>query len=1078
MLRQLVIFGVLFGGGWMICYPKIPEIDLTPAQYNGSWFVIARKPSKVRYFLPKNLTSSTISLILQPDNTTLSFTEYHMVDDKCETLTGEMKENEKGYILNVNRTSGDFVEKLYLRPMYHGYSGEQNEEMNMVLYGCLDGIKNGGCKVGDEVVLIMSNSRHPQTLQLFKSAKIIEDEACIDILQFNALDTYTNCGDIAVDEDQKLRHAKIDEDKTFVDVECRYENLNPKPNNITGFFKEPRILTVVAYIDPIMSGEQIAHISCRYDTEYTAECEWIRQDQCFKTSLEQKVKNGKEVEIKSTMLKKNGTSVDINWSGKVLWENGDEYISVECLAIADDGACDSYRVYVWSDEDHMDQPTIAQIYQELQSVCIDPTDLIFLNTFHECMEPSTHTSKNQCSVQNGWSPITVGMLQGVWYIAAENVGNHKLILKSSVIELKINEHLNNTLDLIYYAGTEPRENRPSVCVGPGIGKVTLLTNGSIGVTYDIVYSNGFKYTVNTTHDILYLDNQRAVLNWCYHQNETTGECSQRDVTFMIRTRHFSHNDLSMVEPYLENVCTDKKSLRWLDLHSQCGMEISKSTLLRRELITLTHFHVLDILTNVQEPNCTYREIRGVKADLLSLERAGTWYLMSLMDEMSMDTYAMVGRLYTVTNTTAVLRLFQSAAYPGKPRNCFTRAFTIQEKQNATDFWYELHFESTTKISTLMIFRFLFFNKQVGVIYSCLENYADGKCKEKAIYVISRHETIDNAELTVLEKVAKSVCIDPENLYHTGAQDECIVDLSRLKPPACSSIDLANSNAEWFEMNLQQIETTYSKFNYHVVASSNPNQTTFSIKFDGQNFQRITEQDGGCLSSPVKSIKFSSRNRNLIMLSDQIILIHIAGVRSDLLLREAQMSGVLPCLHTLPQSNNSNVICTLHKMPDCHKNSGSVIDTSLIDTSVEYNLYASDPYFVRQYRCKFEKNYDDEFLYTCNSQDWNFGCEDPSKGVLNIFKNGSFVTIPNKEVAPIRVPESEIFERGNITITNDMILMVNNEHLVGTAYSIWLKKDLIWNEKMAEVVEKSCVWVLDAQKREEKKNDDSQSTSCF
>ena len=23
-----------------------------------------------------------------------------------------------------------------MRPIYHGYSGEQNEEMNMVLYGC------------------------------------------------------------------------------------------------------------------------------------------------------------------------------------------------------------------------------------------------------------------------------------------------------------------------------------------------------------------------------------------------------------------------------------------------------------------------------------------------------------------------------------------------------------------------------------------------------------------------------------------------------------------------------------------------------------------------------------------------------------------------------------------------------------------------------------------------------------------------------------------------------------------------------------------------------------------------------
>ena len=51
---------------------------------------------------------------------------------------------------------------------------------------------SGGCKISDELVLIMSTSRHPQTLQLYKSAQVIEDEACIDILHFTALDTYSN----------------------------------------------------------------------------------------------------------------------------------------------------------------------------------------------------------------------------------------------------------------------------------------------------------------------------------------------------------------------------------------------------------------------------------------------------------------------------------------------------------------------------------------------------------------------------------------------------------------------------------------------------------------------------------------------------------------------------------------------------------------------------------------------------------------------------------------------------------------------------------------------------------------------
>lgn len=56
---------------------------------------------------------------------------------------------------------------------------------------------------------------------------------------------------------------------------------------------------------------------------------------------------------------------------------------MHCGLVDDDGGCDSVRVYVWSDEDHMDQPTINEIYHELQKVCVDPTDLIFLNTFRK-----------------------------------------------------------------------------------------------------------------------------------------------------------------------------------------------------------------------------------------------------------------------------------------------------------------------------------------------------------------------------------------------------------------------------------------------------------------------------------------------------------------------------------------------------------------------------------------------------------------------------------------------------------------------------------------------------------------------
>uniref|UniRef100_A0A1I7XAC4 Vacuolar fusion protein MON1 homolog n=1 Tax=Heterorhabditis bacteriophora TaxID=37862 RepID=A0A1I7XAC4_HETBA len=89
----------------------------------------------------------------------------------------------------------------------------------------------------------------------------------------------------------------------------------------------------------------------------------------------------------------------------------------------------------------------------------------------------------------------------------------------------------------------------------------------------------------------------------------------------------------------------------------------------------------------------------------------------------------------------------------------------------TDMW-----ESIEESIEEMIFRFLFFNRHVGVIYSCLAHSSIGKCEERAIYVISRHESIDHAELTVLETVAKSVCVDPQVLYHTAAHGMSMLPL--------------------------------------------------------------------------------------------------------------------------------------------------------------------------------------------------------------------------------------------------------------------------------------------------------------
>ncbi|ETN79548.1 hypothetical protein NECAME_09788 [Necator americanus] len=183
----------------------------------------------------------------------------------------------------------------------------------------------------------------------------------------------------------------------------------------------------------------------------------------------------------------------------------------------------------------------------------------------------------------------------------------------------------------YYAQKEA----DSECVGPHEGEAILLENSTLLITIEYRYTlvPKFRNTMKFSYQVLYIDNQRAALYWCY-QRAQNGSCVQHDVNFMIRSRHFSHNDLSMVLPYLEKI-----------------------------------------------------------------EKAGTWFLMARFDEMALDTYAMVMRITTVSQTSAVLRLFQSAALPGEPLDCFTRVFTVKELQNGTDYFYELHFEASTKNST-------------------------------------------------------------------------------------------------------------------------------------------------------------------------------------------------------------------------------------------------------------------------------------------------------------------------------------------------------------------------------------------
>ncbi|CAJ0602862.1 unnamed protein product [Cylicocyclus nassatus] len=967
------------------CKVNLVYPELQPAQYNGSWFVIARKAPSSRSFLPSHLNSSLIRLDVDGDER-LNMTEYHSVNGTCmPPLSGVWTKKGLGYFMEL-RTENGHLYSMGLRAIYHDYSGEQNEEMNMVVYGCSQDDGYGNCMPNEELVMIMSNSRHPQTLQ------------------FKTLDTYTACGDEVVDEDQKLVHAKIDENNEFVDVECQVENQRIQPSKIRSFFDEPRVLTVVAYIDPSLANEQVAHISCDYVSKTSATCEWIRHNKCFKTVLKQGFYGPSALRISSNYTRLDGNETTIDWSGNVIWENGDEYISTHCLTIGHDGACDSWRAYVWSDEDHMDQPTIHEIYRQLQAYCIDPTDLVFLNTFrkNECLSDSAAVQPtNQCGPVEGWSPLNTEMLQGVWYFAADLNADPKIFLQSAVISLTPNETNPSKMHLRYYAQKEA----DSECVGPGEGEADLMDNATLDVNIEYRYTlvPKFRNTMRFKYQVLYVDNQRAILYWCYRRS-TNGICTQHDINFMVRARHISHNDLSLILPYLEKVCIEKDNLRWFDLHAQCGSEMSASTKLRRDLVTLSHYDVLHILTNVQEPKCLAHEVKGVRADLAAIEKAGTWFLMARFDEMALDTYAMVMRITVVSPTSAVLRLFQAAALPGEPLECFTRVFTVKEIQNETDYFYELHFEASTKNSTTMVFRFLFFNRHVGVLYSCLSISQDGKCDERAIYVVSRHETIDHSELIVLEKVAKAVCVDPHVLYHTAAFDDCVYDHSLLKPPPCSAIEAKSSVAEWEHLNEEQIKLNYGTFTYYAVASSDIFANPFALRFNGRTFEKITEGASGCKSSPV-DIEFSARNRLLVRVGNEIALLHPAASRSELFLKEAQMTGSLPCLHPIQPRNST---CNQLYAPYCEGATSLKVAEQLHG---EWVLYAADPRYVLNWKCEVKPYGSDQHEFSCHSEGWFGECERDTIAVLTVDAWGGFrFSTPS----PIHVP-SELMSSGNISV---------------------------------------------------------------
>ncbi|KHJ78850.1 hypothetical protein OESDEN_21524 [Oesophagostomum dentatum] len=111
-------FFLLLDGSDAQCRVQLAYPELQPLQYNGSWFVIARKAPSSRSFLPSDLKSSLIRLVVDGDER-LNMTEYHSVfvdqlNGTCmPPLFGVWTKKERGYFMELRTENGHLFSSKY-----------------------------------------------------------------------------------------------------------------------------------------------------------------------------------------------------------------------------------------------------------------------------------------------------------------------------------------------------------------------------------------------------------------------------------------------------------------------------------------------------------------------------------------------------------------------------------------------------------------------------------------------------------------------------------------------------------------------------------------------------------------------------------------------------------------------------------------------------------------------------------------------------------------------------------------------------------------------------------------------------
>ncbi|VDK52739.1 unnamed protein product [Gongylonema pulchrum] len=154
-------------------------------------------------------------------------------------------------------------------------------------------------------------------------------------------------------------------------------------------------------------------------------------------------------------------------------------------------------------------------------------------------------------------------------------------------------------------------------------------------------------------------------------------------------------------------------------------------------------------------------------------------------------------------------------------------------------YYGCLFREQTSIVSVII-RFLFLNGHVGVVYSCLAYNKLGYCESPVLYVLSAHDSIDHTELTVLERIANSVCFPAEHLVHASVYDECIIDNYNVKigSSSCATISIPAPSSSNETKIMEELRRRFRKNTYFAIASSIANQTGYLLRFDNGRAWKI------------------------------------------------------------------------------------------------------------------------------------------------------------------------------------------------------------------------------------------------